>query len=359
MSAPSVPIRRGIYRILICRPNHRLGNTLLLTPLISELEERYQGAEIDIVSEGDIAEDVFKGFFSVKRVFCLPRRGFKHPIAILRTVFRIRRTRYDLIIDPTLRSGFGRALTWFLRGRFKLGFSDRRTRSLTHAAPYAVAGRHMAQRPVNLVRWAARSIPTTSQFYPPLAIHLTQDERAEGATVVAALTARPAREDNGPIIGIFGNATGAKRYPEAWWMDFMATLQGALPQASIIEIVPAHAQSMLREARPGYYSSDIRRMAAVLAGLDLFITADCGVMHLGAATGVPTIGLFKATVLDVYEPYGGRNTGLDTADASGGDTALRVIERFKVTRDNPSLSKVVPRSRRTPAQPVHGAHIGG
>lgn len=356
MSEPTVPIRQGIYRILICRPNHRLGNTLLLTPLICELEERYQGAEIDIVSEGDIAKDVFKGFFSVRRVFCLPRRGFKHPIAMLRTFFQIRRTRYDLIIDPTLRSGFGRALTWLLRGRFKLGFSDRHTRSLTHAAPYAVAGRHMAKRPVNLVRWAARSIPITPQFYPPLAIRLAQEERSEGATVVAALAARPRRKDSGPIIGIFGNATGAKRYPEAWWMDFMATLQEALPQASIIEIIPAHAQSMLREAWPGYYSSDIRRMAAVLAGLDLFITADCGVMHLGAAAGVPTIGLFKATVLDVYEPYGRHNAGLDTADASGNDTALRVVERFKAARGNSSASRAAPRLRRTPA---HGAQIGG
>jgi ADP-heptose:LPS heptosyltransferase len=359
MSTPIVPIRQGIYRILICRPNHRLGNTLLLTPLICELEERYQGAEIDIVSEGDIAEDVFKGFFSVKRVFCLPRRGFKHPVAMLRALFRIRRTHYDLIIDPTLGSGFSRALTRLLRGRFKLGFSDKPTRTLTHAAPPAVAGRHMAHRPINLVRWAANSIKTTSQFYPPLSIPLTRDERAEGARVVAALTAANSREKKGPVIGIFGNATGTKRYPEAWWTAFMATVHDALPHASIIEIVPAHARSMLREAWPGYYSSDIRRMAAVLASLDLFVTADCGVMHLGSAAGVTTIGLFKATALDVYVPYGGCNIGLDTADASGSDTALRVIERFETTRGSPPLPKAVSRSRRTPAQPAHGVHIGG
>jgi ADP-heptose:LPS heptosyltransferase len=359
MSTRIAPIRQGIYRILICRPNHRLGNTLLLTPLICELEERYQGAEIDIVSEGDIAEDVFRGFFSVKTVFCLPRRGFKHPIAMLRTLFRIRRTHYDLIIDPTLGSGFARALTRLLRGRFKIGFSDKPTRSLTHAAPHAIAGRHMGHRPINLVRWAANSIQTTSQFYPPLAIHLTRDERAEGASVVAALMASTSREKKGPVIGIFGNATGTKRYPEAWWMDFMATLHGTLPHASIIEIVPAHARSMLREAWPGYYSSDIRRMAAVLAGLDLFVTADCGVMHLGSATGVTTIGLFKATALDVYAPYGGCNIGFDTADASGSDTALRVIELFEATRDSPLLPKALPRARRAPAQPAHGAHIGG
>jgi ADP-heptose:LPS heptosyltransferase len=359
MSVPTLPIRHGIYRILVSRPNHRLGNTLLLTPLISELEERYQGAEIDIVGEGDIAQDIFKGFFSVKQVFCLPRRGFKHPLAMLRMLFRIRRTRYDLIIDPSLGSGFGRTLTRLLRARFKLGFSEMTTRSLTHAAPHAIAGRHMGQRAVNLVRWADKSLMSGSAFYPPLTLHLSKEERAEGASVVASLTRRPRRPEGGLIVGIFGNATGTKRYPEAWWTDFIGTLRTALPLAQIIEIIPAHAQSMLGEAWPGYYSSDVRRMAAVLAGLDLFVTADCGVMHLGVAAGVPTTGLFKATAMDVYEPYGGWSAGLNTADASGSDTAIRVVDRFKAKRDTPPLSKAAPRQRRLPARPVNGAHIGG
>jgi len=33
---------RDIFRILLLRPNHRLGNTLLLTPLLTELEQRYR-----------------------------------------------------------------------------------------------------------------------------------------------------------------------------------------------------------------------------------------------------------------------------------------------------------------------------
>lgn len=140
---------------------------------------------------------------------------------------------------------------------------------------------------------------------------------------------------------------GTSVSPEAWWTDFTATLHGALPHASIIQIIPAHARSMLRGAWPGYYFSGIRHTAAVLAGLDLFVTADCGVMHLGSATGVTTIGLFKATVLEAYAPYGGQNIGLDTADASGSDTALRVIERFKLTRGGVLQPKHAPRPTRT------------
>ncbi|MDQ0008324.1 ADP-heptose:LPS heptosyltransferase [Luteibacter jiangsuensis] len=332
MTAPDPTIGHGIYRILVCRPNHRLGNTLLLTPLITELQALYRGAEIDIVSEGDIAHDVFKGCFNVRQVFCLPRRGFKHPIAFLRMILRIRRTRYDLVVDPSVHSGFARALTRIFRGRYKLGFSDTPTKALTHAAPKAVAGRHMAKRPVNLVRWASGIDSTAPNRYPPLAIHLNDDEHAEGWSALTALTAHPHGIQGSLRIGIFGNATGAKRYTTEWWADFMATLCAAHPTASILEIIPAHGHSMLRETWPGYYSSDIRRMAAVLAGLDLFITADCGVMHLGVAAGVPTIGLFQVTALDVYTPYGGHNTGMYTGEYPGSDVARRVLAMMETTR---------------------------
>jgi heptosyltransferase-3 len=141
--------RKGIFRILVCRPNHRLGNTVLLTPLISELERLYKGAEIDIISEGDIAEEVFSTFFSVKHIFCLPRRGFKHPVSFLGLLGRVRRTTYDLVVDPCLGSNFSRTLTRMVKSRYKLGFSDNPASSgLTHNVPTAAAKRHMAKRPV-------------------------------------------------------------------------------------------------------------------------------------------------------------------------------------------------------------------
>src|SRR5690606_37540564 len=37
---------RGIHRILVVKISHTLGNTLLLTPLLQELEARFPGAEI-------------------------------------------------------------------------------------------------------------------------------------------------------------------------------------------------------------------------------------------------------------------------------------------------------------------------
>jgi ADP-heptose:LPS heptosyltransferase len=305
-----------------------LGNTILLTPLISELERIYKGAEIDIISEGDIACEVFQSFFSVKNIYCLPKRGFKHPVPFLGMLLRVRKTTYDLIVDPCVGSGFSRALTKFFRGRYKLGFSDELKGSgLTHAVPEAVALRHMAQRPVNLLR-AALAPGSDGETYPSLDIRLTDAERAQGRAAIQQLLCDSMQTVTPPVVGIFANATGAKRYPASWWSEFIIAFKEASPQSSLIELIPMHGHSMLGEAWPGYYSSDIRRMGAVMAGMDLMISADCGVMHLAVASKVPTVGMFCVTDEAVYSPYGLGSCALNTQGLSAREAAMKVVAAF-------------------------------
>jgi ADP-heptose:LPS heptosyltransferase len=306
-----------------------LGNTILLTPLVIELERIYKGAEIDIIAEGDIAHEVFESFFSVKNIYCLPKRGFKHPVPFLGMLLKVRKTTYDLIVDPCVGSGFSRALTRFFRGRYKLGFSDALEGSgLTHAVPVAVAMRHMAQRPVNLLRAALAPAGDDGEPYPSLDIRLTDAERAQGRAVIQLLLCDSVQTVASPVVGIFANATGAKRYPAHWWGEFITAFKEASPQARLIELIPAHGHSMLGEAWPGYYSSDIRRMGAVMAGMDLMISADCGVMHLAVASKVPTVGIFCVTDAAVYSPYGLGSCSLNTQGLSAREAALKVAASF-------------------------------
>ncbi|HUB89861.1 MAG TPA: glycosyltransferase family 9 protein [Dyella sp.] len=332
--------QHGIYRILVCRPNHRLGNMLLMTPLIAELERLYKGAEIDIVAEGPLAADVFATFFSVKNIYCLPRRGFKHPPSFLALISRIRRTHYDLIIDPCFGSGFSRTLARIFRGHYKLGFGDmKKPGDFTHLVPEAMAPRHMAQRPVTLVRWHAPPAQSEGAGFPAMDIRLTEGERACGKAVVRELLAEQAPADARHTIGIFADATGNKCYPQAWWNEFLATLREHSPHCALIEIVPMHGRSMLGSRWPSYYSSSIRRMGAVMASVDLMISADCGVMHLAAASRVPTMGLFSVTDAKVYGPYDTRSHALVTRDMSAQGAAQHVMETYPDLFGAPGLGQ--------------------
>lgn len=52
---PGQPPVPGIHRVLICRPNHRLGKAVLISSLLAEVEALYPGAEIDRCSAGNAA----------------------------------------------------------------------------------------------------------------------------------------------------------------------------------------------------------------------------------------------------------------------------------------------------------------
>ena len=60
--------------------------------------------------------------------------------------------------------------------------------------------------------------------------------------------------------------------------------------------------------------------AAVLARCALFVGNDSGLMHLSAATGTPTLGLFGPSRVEEYAPAGRRTATAVAPDSPGLDT---------------------------------------
>ena len=46
-----------------------------------------------------------------------------------------------------------------------------------------------------------------------------------------------------------------------------------------------------------------RNLAALVKHLDLYVSNDCGPMHLGPAVGAPTIGIFGPSEPEIWFPY--------------------------------------------------------
>ena len=324
----------GIFRILVCRVSHTLGNTLLLTPLLQELERVYPGAEIDIVTRSPVADQVFGGFYGVRSIFVLPRWGFAHPLQFLGVLRQLRKNRYDLVIDPDPRSSTGRALLNQSRSSYTLGFVGPHKRGpLSHPVAVPPRGRLRAgQRPVFLLRSAlgsnediaAEDMPAAD--YPPPDIRLHADERERGREALERVLAGPRSVDrkNG-VIGIFANATGDKKLGTDWWTRFLRVLEAGRPGHAIVEIIPASASSLLDSRYPAYYSSSVRKLGAVLSNLALYISADCGIMHLANASGVATIGLFSGTDTSEWAPYGLGNHAVETTGRTPEEVAEAVL----------------------------------
>ena len=319
---------QGIQRILICRISHSLGNTLLITPLIREIEACFPGAQIDVLTRSAVSDAIFGTFFSVGNNFRLPAHGFRHPLRWLEVLRGIRRTHYDLVIDPCLRSQTGRLMLLLAKSRFKLGFSDERAgTTLTHVVDAPTIPMPVGQLPVFLLRSALGVVAPRAYPVPDLA--LTGTEHQQGRAALGRLTARFAGNNEKPgVIGIFANATGHKLLGNEWWRKFMAALEPHCGAYSLVEIVPMSGKSLLDERYPAYYSSDIRKLASVLSGLSRFISADCGIMHLACASGAPVTGIFTVTDAAEWGPYGPNDRVVLAQDLSPAQVAERIAAQL-------------------------------
>ena len=324
-AADSPAQRYASATILICRPNTRLGNTLLMTPLLEEIEATLPAARVEILTACPAAQEVFQGFPSVARVHQLPFRGVRHPLRHLLTLLRVRRRRYDVLIDPDPRSWTARFLTRHVPAHLKLGFaSAHKSRGVDVSVPFEGAPAHMGDYPVYLLRRGLLGVDdgAARAASPKLAIRLTDAERLAGREEIQRLCGAGG---SGPVVAVATHATGAKRFTVDWWRHMIASLHQRMPVARVIEIRPPNGVASLPEL-PAYYSRRVRQVAAVVEAAACFICADSGLMHLAAATDATTVGLFKVTEPRLYAPRRGASCALTASDSAPERVAEQVAQ---------------------------------
>jgi len=293
-----------VKRVLVCRPNHRLGNLLLITPLLQEITELFPNAKIDVVVQGGLAPILFKEYENSDRIISLPKKGLKYPFQYVKGVLSIRKNKYDIAISAVKSSSSGRLFTLFSKSEYKIFGEDDDQYLSDKYDDYS----HIAKKQVYGFREYLYQLgyPEITRPVAPLNLKLSDAERLKGQQIVDNLVGNDKK-----TICIFTFATGHKCFLECWWADFYARLQKEFPDYNIIEILPKENVSQIQFKAPSFYSGDVREIAAVIASTKLFIGADSGIMHLSCASGAPTVGLFSVTKVDKYKPYF-NGTPLDT-----------------------------------------------
>ena len=295
-----------IRRILVCRPNHRLGNMLMITPLIQDIAHYFPEASVDLFVQGGAAVPIFSNYPQVSRIIQLPGRPFSHLLHYAGGWGSIHFGRkYDLVINAYGGSSSGRLSTRFARGKHRVFIEDRKTAGI----PPEEDDRHMAKYPVEQFRlqMVKAGILSPAGPIPFMDLLLNEQEIAAGKAALQAITG-----NDRPAICLFTNATGDKLYPASWWSEIYHKLCVAHPELNIVEVLPVGASSQLAEDLPRYFDRDIRKVAALFRNCEIVVAGDSGIMHLASAAGVPVLGLFKATNIRVYAPYNPGSRAIDT-----------------------------------------------
>ena len=265
----------------------RVGDAVLSTGLLGHLLER-RGARVTVAC-GPAAAPLFADAPGVEAVIALAkRRCAGHWRALWR---RAARRRWDLLVD--LRNS---PLPWLLRARER--------KVLRRGGP--------VRQVIRLGRLLDLDPP------PPPRLWIGEARRAR------------ARERAGPgpllALGPTANWRG-KQWPAERFAAAAAALAGAggpLEGARIAVLggpgERAAAAPVLAGLPPGRALDLVGRLhlldaAALLERARLFVGNDSGLMHLAAAAGAPTLGLFGPSRDEVYAPWGGAAAAVRTPES--------------------------------------------
>ncbi len=290
-----------IERVLINRPNQRLGNTLLITPLVQEIIQFNPKVKIDLFVKGKVAPIVFENYPQIDQIIELPKKPFKDLASYIKVWLKIKRKKYDLVINVDKQSSSGRLSTSFANSKYKL-FGDEFIADTTQENQL-----HQAQYPVYQFRKFLELFDgkERKEAVPQQNIQLSEREIEKGKKMLEEITENSSKK----TIAFFTFATGAKCYNEEWWTEFYNLFYPKYAEEyNLIEILPVENISMLTHKLPEYYSKDVREIASVMFNCEVVIAADSGMMHLSSAAPSKTIGLFKSEdFMQRYKPYGEGN----------------------------------------------------
>jgi ADP-heptose:LPS heptosyltransferase len=292
-----------------------IGSLQLLTPAVQALRERNPGARLELLTlaeNGDFATGL--GVFDeVLRLDVRCTSWLQVFGRILRLLLELRDRRFDLVYDFEFFTRFS-AVVAFLAGA---------PRSVGFATATVWRGRvHTTDVPFNRYWHVARNFralaggedgrelePTALRPYAPAPEDLAHVERLLG---------------DGPPVIVFnvnaGRLSLERRWPAANFIelgkrvlertDQRLVLVGSKGEREYVATVASGLEASAERVLDLSGQLSIGQLAALLDRAALVVTNDSGPMHLSAALGTPTLGLFGPETPQMYAPLGARATAL-------------------------------------------------
>ncbi len=282
-----------------------IGETILTLPAIEAVRKKYPGANLNILCTPR-NKAVYTDNAKIDGLLILKMSLWSY-LKLIGAYFR----RYDIVIDFEEYLNIS-TLTAFLLGRFTVGF-DNGTRSSLYDLKTAYNDRqHVVETHLDLVRLLGADWKSTSLSKLRYSEHVKI--RVERLLKKLGITKKDF------IVGFgAGVAESAKSrmWPQERFGKLALEISKKFRRTKLIFLgTDAEKRlndciiSSIKNRLPAYNlagKTNLKEAFAVIERCSLVVANDTGIMHIAAAQGVKTIGLFGPNIPLRWAPYGHKN----------------------------------------------------
>lgn len=299
---PATPeLLRGARRVLLVRPNFRLGNALISARLIRAFADGRPDIEIDFLGT-DTTSALFK-HMPITRQFSIQRAMLVRPWQLFRLWRSLKRRDYDLVIQVAESSLTSWLCTQLSGARYSLGAQGRFANRYDWV--YDVPGGET--HAYDIAPRIAQALQLHCEAKPWMVISAAEQRQAQ--QLLQRLSAQPFD------VGVFVGGHLDKRLPLTFWQSLMAKLN-ASQKRFIVLVGPEEASLYPQlEACIGEFGTlvpcmPLRIFAGCINELPRLITPDTGPMHMAVALDVPVTVIINIEGSMKFTPHGPNDTVL-------------------------------------------------
>jgi len=314
-----------VKKILLIRPNYRIGNILFLTPLINELNKHLPEAKIDIIVGMKLAGKILEPMPNVNHIIDIPRELLLHPIELFKYIKKSRQEEYDIAINVAGGSTSAQIVMSLVRAKYKASFADKKLwTNFTHIQERGEKKfLHMGLESLEFLRFFNLPLPEEA---PTLDIQLTKEEiQTADLELDKLLQKHKIQKEEHKVVAIFRNARFDKKIADAWWIELIDELKKLDDSLIFIDILSPDIPTKLSDDVLEYATKDLRKLGAFFQVCDLFISADTGPLHLAVASKANIAALFTKTEIEIYGALGKNNKNIDINNLTPQDVAKLII----------------------------------
>lgn len=295
-ATPATPdTLKNVKRVLLIRPNFRIGNALISARLIKAFTDSQPDIEVDYLAT-DTTLALFDGM-PLEHCYSLRRDMLLQPWRLYALWRTLRQRHYDLAIQVADTSLTGWLFLKAAGARHTMGADARLKGSYDSVYPVQKGQAHAYDMAASI----ARPLGLTCSPKPWMVV--SDDEKQQAKTVLNDMTETPF------AIGLFVGGHLDKRLPLLFWQSICKALNAK--QLSFVVLIGPEEEHLrpALEACRGMYGNvaplmPLRTFAAVLTQLPRLVTPDTGPMHMAVALDIPVTALLNVATSQKFSPRG-------------------------------------------------------